>query len=350
MSVNASTMRLGIAAILVGLVAAYAVRVMLQKEDEVEAEPPAPKTVPLASADLPIGRALKLGDIGIVKMTQQEMKDKGWPMQWVMMSPDQIIGRRLKRELRRGDPFLTTDLFLQGDEGDSWHSLLKPGFRAVHIQVPDTRGGYVKPGTTVDVVFRTHPEPGTDSVPPIPERIVTLAEAVAVLHVVKMESRSNRGPGEAIVTLAVNPEQANTIHVMEAHGDFSLLVRPPGEVIVSGSKSLKYREGEPFWKLLGFEFPEPVPPLPEPEPEPQPIIFNVEYVKGGRRSMAPFQISPQEANSYAAAISGAGEGAEESDEEPKSVLAPTNAKLPVEEPKPDDLTDPFQDDNPGLIP
>ena len=75
--------------------------------------------VPLTAADLPKERKIKASDIVMMPMTKRELDSRGWPLEQVMMSPEQIRGRTLRAPLKAGQPFLTTILYLEGEEPDA---------------------------------------------------------------------------------------------------------------------------------------------------------------------------------------------------------------------------------------
>jgi Flp pilus assembly protein CpaB len=286
---TAGTLSVLILAVLVGLVAAYGVRSLMLPQEETPPVAPQTTNVPLASADLPAGRMLALGDMSLMPMTQEQLSGRGWPLHLVMLSSDQVIGRRLKQGISQGDPFLTTDFYLEG-EGPSYVSLLKPGYRAVSVPVPLNRGGYVSPGSSVDVVFRASPREADENTTAIPETTIMLIEAAEVLAVERPLESQGRRPISGIdlrsreiperetpptIILAVTSDQANKLQAVEGHGEISLVSRPMGEV------GLALRPGPlTLEDLLGIE------PLLPAESEPMPIV--TEVFRGSQRTVNAF--------------------------------------------------------------
>jgi pilus assembly protein CpaB len=215
-------MIVAIFAVLFGLVGAYAVKRYMQPPVAKEKDKEGLRFVPMAGVDLEPGRAVTLTDIVIAKMTPSQMKQKGLPAEF-MTNPEQIIGRVLRDPLAKGGVFLTTSLYPEG-MGPDISQRLKPGLRAVTVSIEGTGivGGLARPGAIADVVFRAN---ASDS-GSIPETTVTLLEKVEVLAVGQntVLGKANSG-NPTMVTLAVNPVQANTLKVTENRGTFSLSLR-----------------------------------------------------------------------------------------------------------------------------
>jgi Flp pilus assembly protein CpaB len=147
-----------------------------------------------------------------------------------MGSPRDIIGRTVRTPIKKGQPFLTTDLYPEG-MGPSVAERLKPGLRAVAVAVDDTAAvaGLAGPGSFVDVLFRTKARAG------LQETTVTLIQNVEILalgETMLPGARADKKPDRRsliMVTLAVSPAQASALRVVESHGDLSLAIRSPEE-------------------------------------------------------------------------------------------------------------------------
>jgi len=237
------TLGIGILAILAGLVGAYIIRGRLAQEP-VRTEVPKPRTVPLATVDLPAGRVLTVGDVGLYTMTLEEMNAKKIDRSRAMMAPEQIIGRVVKEPIKRGQPFLSTSLYLEGGRPNI-STRLKPGLRAFSLQIPKERGGGLESGALVDVLFRSAASRGeslSQSLP-IPELTVMLMSGVQIIDIyqapaprtnaaaeldLSARGRSN-APPPPLVTLAVTPEQASKLQAVMGRGDITLIGRPEDE-------------------------------------------------------------------------------------------------------------------------
>ncbi|MCE9607112.1 MAG: Flp pilus assembly protein CpaB [Planctomycetia bacterium] len=255
--ISTGTMTVAIFAVLFGLVGAYALRAALTKP-EVEPPPP-PKTipVPIASVAIPAGRQITLGDMVLLPMTGEDMRNRKYNLEQVMLDSSQIIGRILQTEMKPGDPFLTVNMYAQGT-GPKLSDKLKPGMRAVTIAIDNLNavGGSTVEGSFVDILFRARKRAAdlANDRPEIPATTVTLLENVEVLSVGRIDMAARRGQeeenvdvrdinsasigkgygsnyqgaGVVSVTIAVSPDQANVLKAVIGQGDMSLSLRNEG--------------------------------------------------------------------------------------------------------------------------
>lgn len=287
MTLSTGTLRVGILAILAGLVGAYVIQSVLTSKPVVETPPPANIQVPLAAANLPEGRIVTLGDIAYTEMTPAQFRQRGTPAGMVMMDPQQIIGRRLRETLTENQ-FFTTNLFYLENDGPDITAKLKPGFRAYSMMIPDVRGGAVNPGSTVDVIFRTVPRPATATSQAIPEMTVTLLQSIDVIHVERpraapaagrsnmldLRRGGNQGPSPPTVTLAVTSDQAKVLQTVMGHGEISLSPWSPKDSV---EPPISAKKGTTLEDILGIE-----PPVP-----PQPVVVTPPFVTETWRRGAP---------------------------------------------------------------
>ena len=228
------TLIVGIFAVLFGLAGAYAAKQYLHEQPAPAAvEEVMRQTVPLASNDLIPGRTLTLGDVMLVKMTREQLAERGLPKEF-MTNPSQVIGRMLRKPADKGQAFTTTMFYPEGF-GPGVAERLEPGYRAVSVSLEEGAPGLplVAPGMNVDVVFRWEANPTEQ----VPEATVTLLEGVEVLAIGEETFQGTRAPGSRkgagrkapAVTLAVTPEQASALKVVEGHGSMSLVARGPGD-------------------------------------------------------------------------------------------------------------------------
>lgn len=239
--VSSGTILLAFIAILCGLLGVYSLRQVLRAKDD-QAAPPAQTVVPMASRNLEPGHHVTLGDVALVRMTREQMKSRG-VADVFMSDPKQIIGRTLKDNVQRGVTFDTENFYPDG-AGPGIAESLGPGQRAVTISIYGENAliGFAGAGQTVDVLFkvgtldeynrsnwqrrrgyRTHYA-----------KAVTLIQGVKVLALENSTLRTgDQKPvekDEAIaVTLAVSPEQAEVLRVVEGHGEISLALRHPDD-------------------------------------------------------------------------------------------------------------------------
>jgi len=210
--------------------------------------------------DLPADKLLRMGDIVLKPMTMDEMVNQNIQADRTLLDPQQLIGRRLSQPVRQLQPFLTDSLMPEGTR-PALTEKLKPGLRAVTIPISglDAVGGFAGPGSNVDVLFRTtsafDERPGRVS---FPDRTMVLLENVEVLALGPYTT-----PGEMMdedagdietVTLAVTPDQAAKLAIVEGRGQISMTLRDPSETSVAGGAG-RQPEISTFLDLLGYEPP-----------------------------------------------------------------------------------------------
>ena len=148
-------------AVLFGLAGTYALRNSFKQEpvviqEEAPEPPPAAPvmiTVPMASRDIPSGTQIVMDDVALFRMTREDVK-KHIPAKNFMANPQQIIGKIVLNDIRRGATFDTRDFFPNG-RSPGIASRLKPGERAMTIRVTPINAliGFAGPGQRVDVLF-----------------------------------------------------------------------------------------------------------------------------------------------------------------------------------------------------
>jgi Flp pilus assembly protein CpaB len=266
-----STMMVGIFALLAGLGAAYGVRSYMLQEKETpppaaEAKQPSLLKFPLASEPLPADRVVRTGDIALVQMTREQFdaRFKDVNPEEVLTSGRSIVGRRLKEPLKQGQPFLTTKFYLEGT-GPSISAKLQPGYRAIRVQVPDTREAGVQTGMYVDVFFRANPSPAKAGKPAIPEKTLTLLRHIEVIAA-ERPAGSKRGAGTKplLFTLAVPEEKVDMFGVIEGRGELWLVPTSGKDKKNPEGAGAEVANASTLAELLGIrpiEKSKPVPPL-----------------------------------------------------------------------------------------
>lgn len=231
--VSTSSLALGIVAVLLGMVGAYGVRQYLDRPiAEAEAKRPArPLTIPFAIADLKPGRVIRMGDIMVQQITPAEFSARNLGSMNAIASSGFIIGRTVKEEIRQGEPFTAAKLYPEGAV-PSIADRLKPGLRAVSVMLAynDAMNGFTPAGSFVDVLFRSN-EVKLSEFDSYPEQTRTIVENVEVLAFndqtgTNIATDEKKGTPEWVaVSLAVTPEQAQTLMAVADRGTLRLSLR-----------------------------------------------------------------------------------------------------------------------------
>ena len=178
------------------------------------------KPVVVAASDLDIGAELRREDIRIID----------WPATAVpansISDPAEVIGRGLILPVIENEPFLPMKLAAK-DAGSGLPPVIPPGLRAVSVRVNEVIGvaGYVLPGTRVDVVATV--SPSGNSTDMTTKVILTNVQVLAAGTKIDRETDKNKPQPVSVVTLLVNPEEAERLTLASTEGKIQLALRNP---------------------------------------------------------------------------------------------------------------------------
>jgi pilus assembly protein CpaB len=183
------------------------------------AEVPTAKVV-VAAADLQLGAELKAGDLRTVP----------WPSgavpQGAFSNPEELVGRGLIMPVVQNEPFLSNKLASK-EAGAGLPPVISPGYRALSVRVNDVIGvaGYVLPGTRVDVVATVNPtQQATDVTSKV---ILTNVLVLASGTKIERDVEGNKPIAVTVVTLLVNPAEAERLTLASTEGKIQLALRNP---------------------------------------------------------------------------------------------------------------------------
>jgi pilus assembly protein CpaB len=176
--------------------------------------------VVVAAADLDIGAELEEKDVRIVE----------WPAssvpQNVFNDPKDVIGRGLILPVIENEPFLPLKLASK-EAGSGLPPAIPPGLRAVSVRVDEVIGvsGYVTPGTRVDVVVTLSPTQQSQDM--TAKVILTDVQVLAAGTKIERDLKDDKPIAVSVVTLLVNPEEAERLTLAANEGKIQLALRNP---------------------------------------------------------------------------------------------------------------------------
>jgi Flp pilus assembly protein CpaB len=318
--------------VLAGLFAAVGIRSYLEKPEAPPQQPPKEAAkpeaikVPIAAVDLPADRAVTPLDVMIVTVTKQELKEKYHVERgMVVTSLHSITNRYLAKPVKQGQPFVTTDFYLEGTT-PSVAKKLQPGFRAIRVQVPATREAGVQKGMFVDVFFRSHARPAKGDQLATPEKTITLLKHVEVIDA-ERPAAPRHGKGEAATTtpkkplyftLSVPEASADSFSVVEGRGELWLVPTPSNDKAKSDGAGTEVANADTLAELLGVK-PKAAPPAP----------FETAVYSQGRLKINRFMNNKQLANhsTYDDTVRERGNGKPTGDDESNTPLPPAPGKV-----------------------
>jgi pilus assembly protein CpaB len=184
----------------------------------------------VAAAAMPMG----------TRLTRDKLKVVAWPAKTPLVEgftdPDAVVDRGLIAAVVQNEPLVESKLAPKA-AGAGLPPSITPGMRALSVKVNEVIGvaGFVVPGTRVDVLVVVHQD--KDSI----SRVVV--SNVTVLTAGTRTDQENAKDGKPIpstvVTLLVNPEDAERIALAESEGQIMLALRNPMDVAPSGTHGVR---------------------------------------------------------------------------------------------------------------
>jgi pilus assembly protein CpaB len=200
------------------------------------------RPVVVAASDLDIGTELSKADIRIID----------WPANAVpadaFSDPNQVVGRGIVLPIIQNEPILPMKLASK-EAGSGLPPAIPPGLRAVSVRVNEVIGvaGYVLPGTRVDVVATVSPTgSGNDMTSKV---VLTNVQVLAAGTKIERDTDKNKPMPVSVVTLLVDPEEAERLTLASTEGKIQLALRNPLD------KTMPMTHGIRPAALLGFGAP-----------------------------------------------------------------------------------------------
>jgi pilus assembly protein CpaB len=201
------------------------------------------RPVVVAAADLDVGAELRREDIRIID----------WPANAVPANaigdPKDVIGRGIVLPVIENEPILPNKLAQVG-AGGGLPPAIPPGLRAVSVRVNEVIGvaGYVLPGTHVDVVATVSATGANTEV--TSKVVLTNVQVLAAGTKIERDgSEKDKPMPVSVVTLLVNPEEAERLTLASTEGKIQLALRNPLD------KTMPVTQGVRPSGLLGYGAP-----------------------------------------------------------------------------------------------
>lgn len=205
-----------------GLLAGYLALSFLRRQaarPTAAAEAPSGKVV-VAAKDMPLGTILREDDVRLID----------WPGEVVptgyAASPSEVIGRGLITAVAVNEPLLQAKLASK-EEGGGLPIVIPEGMRGVSVKVDEVIGvaGFVLPGTGVDVLVTiTPPEAEGAMKTPITKLILQNVRVLAAGQTIQRDAEG-KPQTVAVITLMVNPEDAEKLTLAASEGKIQLALR-----------------------------------------------------------------------------------------------------------------------------
>jgi pilus assembly protein CpaB len=178
------------------------------------------QSVIVAATDMDLGAELRREDLRAIQ----------WPADAVPMgaftNPDELVGRGLIAPVSQNEVFLPSKLASK-EAGAGLPPIIPEGFRALSVRVNDVVGvaGYVLPGTRVDVVATVNPTQRPEDVQT--KVILTNVQVLAAGTKIERDEANGKPLAVSVVTLMVDPGQAEKLTLAATEGKIQLALRNP---------------------------------------------------------------------------------------------------------------------------
>ena len=176
--------------------------------------------VVVAAADLQLGAEISVDDVRVVE----------WPSSNVpagaISKKEDAVGRGVVSPLVQNEPLLQAKL-ASTEQGAGLPPAIPQGLRAVSVKVNEVIGvaGYVLPGTRVDVVATVSPT--RNQVDMTSKVILTNVPVLAAGVRLEGDGEKDKAVSVTVVTLLVDPEQAERLTLASTEGKIQLALRNP---------------------------------------------------------------------------------------------------------------------------
>src|SRR6187551_878806 len=176
--------------------------------------------VVVAASNLDLGAALRAEDLRTINWPSESMPAG------VFSNPQELVGRGLIQPVSQNEPLMPAKLAPVG-AGAGLPPMIPDGMRALSVRVNDVIGvaGYVLPGTRVDVLVTVSPN---DNHQDITSKLI-LPNVQVLTAGTKIERDVEKGKpvSVSVVTLLVDPEQAERLTLASTEGKIQLALRNP---------------------------------------------------------------------------------------------------------------------------
>jgi pilus assembly protein CpaB len=207
-------------AVTAGGVLSYATYNYVQRNSSTKTVNMPTKQVVVAATNLEIGAELRAEDIRLIE----------WPANAVPLGaisdPEEVVGRGVILPVIQYEPILPMKLASK-EAGAGLPPAIPPGLRAVSVRVNEVIGvaGYVVPGTRVDVVVVVNPSQKQEDI--TSKVILNDVQVLAAGTKLEQDANAEKPMAVNVVTLLVNPDEAERLTLASTEGKIQLALRNP---------------------------------------------------------------------------------------------------------------------------
>ena len=236
--------------------------------------------VVVAASDIAVGTKVQRNDVRIVGVPPEAVPPGGFHHEL------DVIGRGIVLPVARGEFLIAGRNLASANGGSGLPSMIPSGMRAVSVRVSDISsvGGFVAPGSHVDVLMTGNPGSGEPQTLIVLKNVAVLANGSRLDH----NTLSPETQNSPVITLLVSPDDAERLALATSQGRIQLALRNPldtsqDEVAAVGLRSL-YAGSQKLAAPAPAIHPK-VKPAPVVQVAPPPSTYGVEVIKGDKRDV-----------------------------------------------------------------
>ena len=220
-------------AVFFGLVSIYAAKIYLEKRVDIAKQKEETDLV-IAVTDIPLGTKIEPQHIMVVRYQNELVPNQA------MVQENEVLGRVTISDVSAKTPVLSRHLAGLGAQ-PGLSGVTPAGMRAVSVRVDEASsvGGFVAPGTYVDVIAIMQPQlDGAHQVSKV------ILQKVRVLAGGQQMKNSAEGKPSLVntVTLEVTPAQAEKLKLAEAEGRLQLSIRNATDLVIETTPGATRRD------------------------------------------------------------------------------------------------------------
>jgi pilus assembly protein CpaB len=240
--------------------------------------------VVVAASNMDVGAALRAEDLRMID----------WPAgsvpEGAFHKSDELVGRGLIQPVVAFEPILPGKLSAP-EAGAGLPPVIPEGMRALSVRVNDVIGvaGYVLPGTRVDVLVTVSPTDQHNDV--TSKLILPNVQVLAAGTKIERDVEKDKPISVSVVTLLVDPEQAERLTLASTEGKIQLALRNPMDktapetrgvkpAVLLASAAAQARPAAPVRRSSGPR-PAAAPAAAAPAPSAAPVV---EIIRGDKRA------------------------------------------------------------------
>ena len=176
--------------------------------------------VVVAASNMDVGTALRPEDLRAIEWPAKSVPEGAFH------KPEEIIGRGLIQPVVAFEPILPAKL-ASAEAGAGLPPVIPEGMRALSVRVNDVIGvaGYVLPGTRVDVLVTVNPTDRRDDM--TSKVILSNVQVLTAGTRIERDVEKDKPVSVSVVTLLVDPMQAERLTLASTEGKIQLALRNP---------------------------------------------------------------------------------------------------------------------------